>query len=252
MSYVFITGASSGIGEACARGFAAKGWNLVLAARRVDRLDKLAQSISKKHGVKIKVMNLDVTQRTMLSTLAREEADLFSQVEVLVNNAGMAKGLSTLQDGDPQDWDMMIDTNIKGLLYVTRALMPHIIKKQGHIVNIGSVAGRWAYAKGGVYCATKAAVRMLTEALRMDLHGTGVRVTTVDPGMVETEFSEVRLGDKAAAHQVYQGMQPLTAADIADAVLWAVSRPGRVNIQEIVLYPTDQASPTLVKRSPPT
>lgn len=247
---IFITGASSGIGEACARRFAAEGHDIFLAARRLERLDALAGELRKKHRIKASTMALDVTDRMALASLLKREPAL-AKTEVLLNNAGLAKGMEPLQSSDPQHWDTMIDTNLKGLLYVTRALLPPMIERgRGHVINLGSVAGRWVYPKGAVYCATKFAVRALTEGLRLDVHGTGVRVTSVDPGMVETEFSEVRLGDKRAAKAVYHGMTPLSPADVADAVYWAASRPAHVNIQEIVLFPTEQSAVGLVKRNP--
>ncbi len=249
MSYAFITGASSGIGEACARRLAQEKWNLVLVARRLDRLTRLAGELSKQHGVDVRVFPLDVTDRQGLSRLAHDESALFGKVTLLVNNAGLAIGRETLQDSRPEDWDVMFDTNVKGLLNVTHFLLPHLLRNRGHVVNIGSVAGRWAYPKGAVYCASKAAVRMLNEGMRLDLHGTGVRVTTVDAGMVESEFSQVRFaGNAELVKKVYEGMTPLAPADVADAVFWAVSRPPHVNIQEIVLYCTDQASVTMVRR----
>jgi 3-hydroxy acid dehydrogenase/malonic semialdehyde reductase len=171
---------------------------------------------------------------------------------VLVNNAGLAKGLSSIQDGDPADWEEMIDTNVKGLLSVTRAVLPHFLKNgRGHVVNLGSVAGHWVYPKGNVYVATKFAVRALTQAMRMDLSGTPIRVTEISPGMVETEFSLVRFGgDVARAKAVYSDFDPLRPEDIAETITWCVNRPARVNIQELVIYPTAQASPTLITRRP--
>lgn len=246
---VFITGASSGIGEACAWEFAANGKDLVLMARREDRLQKLATEIRAKYPVEITTCRLDVRDREGLQTWISDHAKLVDKVEILVNNAGLAQGMEPLTTGKPDDWDVMIDTNVKGLLYVTRGLMPALIKNRGHIVNVGSVAGRHTYPNGNVYCATKYAVRALNEAMRLDLHGTGVRVSEVAPGMVETEFSEVRFdGDRERAKQVYAGMQPLTAHDIADTIRWCVDRPKHVNIQEVVIYPVDQSGVQLVKR----
>jgi NADP-dependent 3-hydroxy acid dehydrogenase YdfG len=168
---------------------------------------------------------------------------VFNSVDVLINNAGLAKGLSSLQEGNPEDWDAVVDTNIKGLLYVTRAILPKMIAQgRGHVVNIGSVAGHWVYEKGNVYCASKFAVRALTEGLRFDLAGTGIRVTEISPGMVETEFSEVRYGDREKGKAVYAGRKPLSALDIAETILWCVQRPAHVDIQEVVIYPTEQAS----------
>lgn len=249
---ILITGASSGIGEACARLFCnetqTKG--LILVARRVEKLKKLKRELEKQNSkISIHVIALDISKKKNVVSVAKKYAKLFSKVEVLVNNAGVAHGLAKLQDGDPSDWDLMIDTNVKGLLYMTHVLIPHFTAKNcGHIVNLGSVAGHWVYLRGNVYCATKHAVKALNEGLRMDLAGTKVRVTAISPGMVETEFSVVRLGDQKKADAVYKGMTPLRAVDIAEAVVWAVQRPQHVNIQDIVIYPTDQASPTQVTR----
>lgn len=247
---VLITGASAGIGEAVAKAFAREGKELILVARRKDRLAALAKEIHNEHKVAVHTFGLDVRDRKAVKAWAEESGALLAQTEVLVNNAGLAKGLSTIQDGDADDWDVMIDTNIKGLLYVTRAVVPFMVhNKEGHVINIGSVAGRWAYPKGNVYAATKSAVQMLNESMRLDLNGTGIRVTEIAPGMAKTEFSLVRLGDYEKADAVYDGLTPLSADDIAEAVVWATSRPKHVNIQEIVLYPTAQASTTLVSRS---
>lgn len=240
---VFISGASSGIGEACARVFAAAGHDLVLVARRTDRLEKMAEELKSRHQISIHFFHLDVRDYQGMQKLVQDHPAVFSSIDTVINNAGMAKGLSLLQEGDPAGWDMMIDTNIKGLLYITRVLLPGLIaQKKGHIVNIGSVAGQWVYERGNVYCATKYAVHSLTEALRIDLAGTGIRVTEISPGMVETEFSKVRLEDPAKAKAVYEGKSPLTATDIAESVLWCCERPAHVNIQELVIYPTAQPS----------
>jgi len=237
---VFITGASSGIGEACARAFAAAKFPLILTARRLDRLTRLAEELSSQYGVEVYTFYLDVRNREEIEDLAQNQSKLFSRVKVLINNAGLAKGLEHIQDGKPENWDTVIDTNVKGLLYVTHTLLPHLIANKGHIVNLGSVAGHWVYENGNVYCATKYAIRALTEGLRLDLNGSGVRVTEIAPGMVETEFSEVRFEDKARAAAVYAGKTPLTASDIADSILWCVQRPAHVNIQNLVIYPTEQ------------
>lgn len=246
---VFITGASGGIGEACARAFAAARFDLVLAARREDKLQALANELAAKHRIQVDTFGLDVRSHKAVVELIEHNPRVFAGVNVLINNAGLAKGVDALQDGKPEDWDAMIDTNVKGLLYVTRALLPGMIQRgDGHIVNLGSVAGHWVYPKGNVYCATKFAVHALTEALRLDVHGTGIRVSEISPGMVETDFSLVRLGDPAKAKAVYEGLEPLTAADIAEAVLWCVQRPKRVNIQEVVIFPTAQSAVGMVKR----
>ena len=246
---VVITGASSGIGEACAWEFAKAGRGLILMARRREKLQLLAKSISEKYRVTVTPVVLDVRDKTGVARWVDEEAALAKSVEVLVNNAGLARGFEPLAAGNPDDWDEMIDTNIKGLLYMTRAFLPGLIEKKGHIVNMGSIAGAWTYPNGNVYCATKYAVRALTESLRLDVHGTGVRVTEISPGMVETDFSDVRFkGDKDRAKKVYAGTRPLMPVDIAEAVVWSVLRPKHVNIQELVIFPTDQASVTMVKR----
>ena len=246
----FVTGATSGIGLATARALAAAGYRLTLVGRREDRLRALAGEVRKAHGTEATLLALDVRDKEGLARLQRERPALFD-VDVLVNNAGLARGTEPVQEGDPDEWDEVLDTNVKGLLRVTRAILPGMVRRgRGHVVNLGSVAGRWVYPGGAVYCASKHAVRAINEGLRMDLHGTGVRVTTIDPGMVETEFSTVRFrGDAERAAKVYQGFQPLTPDDVAETLLWCLARPPHVNVQEVVLYPTAQASVTMVKRS---
>jgi len=248
---VFITGASSGIGEACARAFARAKFDLVLAARRVQRLEALAEELTSQYRVQVNTFALDVRSPKAVSQLVEGNPRVLGGVSVLVNNAGLAKGVDLLQEGKLEDWDAMIDTNVKGLLYVTRALLPGMIaRKDGHIINIGSISGQWVYPTGNVYCATKFAVRALTQGLRQDLHGTGLRVSEISPGKVETEFSEVRLdGDKAKAKAVYEGFEPLTASDIAETVLWCVQRPKRVNIQEVLIFPTAQSAAGMIHTS---
>lgn len=222
---------------------------MFLVARREDRLQNLAAKLRRDFGVKVTVAKLDVRDRQAVVSFVQSHSVTLEKVSVLINNAGLAKGFDKIQDGNVDDWELMIDTNIKGLLYVTRAILPFFVaKNEGHIVQIGSVAGRWSYPKGNVYCATKSAVKMLNEAIRLDLNGTGIRITEVAPGMVETEFSEVRLGDSSKAKSVYSGTTPLSAEDVAEAVVWSVSRPKHVNIQEIVIYPTTQAAPGMVHR----
>ena len=248
---VFITGASSGIGASCAKEFAQQGARLLLAARRSDRLSALAEELRKKYSVDVHTIRLDVRTRGEVETALGALADPWKKISVLVNNAGLASGLSTIQDGDVDDWEKMIDTNIKGVLYVTRAVVQGMIRRrEGHIINIGSIAAYQFYPNGNVYCATKAAVNALTNTMRLDLHGTGIRVSTVDPGLVETEFSIVRFhGDKVRADKTYEGMIPLTPDDIADAVVYCATRPLYVNIQQVVLMPTDQSSTTMVHRN---
>ena len=240
---VLITGASSGIGAACAKAFAEAGARLILCARRGDRLAELVTTLD----TEAEVIELDVRDReTVNPELGGREVD------VLVNNAGLAAGYEPLQTGDPDLWDRMIGTNVTGLLNVTRAVVPGMIAGgRGHVINIGSIAGRETYPNGAVYCASKAAVDRITTGLRMDLLGTGVRVATVDPGLVETEFSVVRFdGDVERANSVYAGMTPLSPDDVAEAVVWIASRPSHVQVADVVLLPTDQASATLVARRP--
>ncbi len=238
----FITGASSGIGAACAQAFAAAGHDLILIARRIDRLTEIQQKIQLKHEVSIHTFCLDIRNKIKIEELFRKHNELFENVEILINNAGLAIGLSPIQEGKPENWDTVIDTNIKGLLYVTRNFLPQMIShRRGHIVNVGSVAGHWVYEKGAVYCASKYAVRAITEGLRLDVKGTGVRITEISPGMVETEFSEVRFGNKEWGDEVYRGRKPLAASDIAETILWCTQRPAHVNIQELIIYPTEQA-----------
>ncbi len=245
---VFITGASSGIGRSCAKAFAAHGARLVLCARRYQRLEELAASLN----VPTHLIQLDVRDRRAVEAAVRALPPEFSAVDVLINNAGLSRGLSKLYEGDPDDWDEMVDTNIKGLLYVTRAILPGMVARQrGHIVNIGSVAGHYAYQNGAVYCATKAAVKSITEALKQDLLGTAVRVTSIDPGLVETEFSIVRFkGDVERAAKVYEGVTPMTPDDVADAVLFCVTRPPHVNINFLMMMAVGQSTPTTVYRQP--
>jgi serine 3-dehydrogenase len=247
---VFITGATSGFGLATAELFAANGWNLVLAGRRQDVLRTLATRLAKQHRVKATILVYDVRDLAGIRQLKETHPQAFEDVDVLVNNAGLAKGVETIQDGDPAEWDEVIDTNVKGMLYMLRAVLPPMLSKgRGHIINIGSTAGHWVYKGGAVYCATKHAEKAINEALRLDVHGSGLRVTSIDPGMVETNFSVTRFrGDVERAKKVYEGMKPLTPEDIADTIWWVVNRPAHVNVQEIILMPTDQASVRDVNR----
>jgi NADP-dependent 3-hydroxy acid dehydrogenase YdfG len=248
---VFVTGASSGIGRACAEGFARAGARLLVCARRADRLDEVTAALSA-GGAEVHGVVLDVRDRAAVAAALAGLDPAWSAIDVLVNNAGLAAGFDPLQSGDPDDWDRMIDTNVKGLLNVTRAVVPGMVERgRGHVVNIGSIAGHETYPRGAVYCATKAAVDRITQGLRLDLLGTGVRVSTVDPGMVETEFSVVRFdGDEGRAAEVYRDMTPLSAADVAEAVVWVAARPAHVQVAEVLLLPTDQASATRVARRP--
>jgi NADP-dependent 3-hydroxy acid dehydrogenase YdfG len=243
MKWALITGASAGIGEATAWQLARQGFSLFLLARRKDRLEMLQKKIEKELSVKVIIAAVDICDAGSVEAFVKNHITELKNLDVLVNNAGLAKGNAKLQDGQLSDWESMIETNVTGLLRLTRAVLPTFVaNKRGHVVNLGSVAGRWVYAGGAVYCATKFAVRALSEGMRLDLMGTGVRVTNIEPGMVQTEFSLVRFEDQAKADQVYAGMKPLTAEDIAETIGWVVGRPAHVNIQELVIFPTDQAS----------
>ena len=241
---VLITGASSGIGAATAHAFAREKCNLLLAARRRDRIDQLARHLADKYAITAQAITLDVTKQKDVDAALASLSTTWEQIDILVNNAGLSRGLTKLQEGDIGDWEEMIDTNIKGLLYVTRSILPGMVKRnKGHIINIGSIAGHQLYPAGNVYCATKFAVKALSEGLRLDLLGTGVRVTSVDPGMVQTEFSQVRFhGDTERATAVYQGLQPLSADDVAEVILFCATRPPHVDVADIIVMPTDQAS----------
>lgn len=247
---VFITGASSGIGTACANYFAKAGAKLLLCARRMDVLNNIAAQLQSEYGVEVHAFKLDVRHHAKVKEALRTLPEKWQKVDVLVNNAGLAAGLDTIQEGNVQDWEDMIDTNVKGLLYVTREVLPQMVARNaGHIINIGSIAGHETYPKGAVYCATKYAVNVLSNGLRLDLFGTKVRVSTVDPGAVETNFSAVRFkGDTKLAAAVYEGMDALTPNDVADAVLYCAPRPPHINISEVIIMPTDQASATMVSR----
>jgi NADP-dependent 3-hydroxy acid dehydrogenase YdfG len=240
----FVTGASAGIGAACAEAFAREGSHLLLAARRGARLAAEAERLVVDHGVRCHVIELDVRDRAAVEAAVADLPPAWRDVDILVNNAGLSRGLEPVHEGDATDWEEMIDTNIKGLLWVTRAVLPGMVARdRGHVINIGSVSGRQVYAGGGVYCGTKFAVRALTQGLRLDLLGTKVRCSTVDPGMVQTEFSEVRFhGDAARADQVYRNFPPLQAMDVAETVLFCATRPPHVNVQEILVMPQDQAA----------
>ncbi|HYH83093.1 MAG TPA: SDR family oxidoreductase [Longimicrobium sp.] len=246
---MLITGASAGIGAACARAFAAEGARLLLVARRAERLQELGDKL-RGNGADVYALEMDVRDGSAVAQTVASLPAEWSTIDVLVNNAGMGRGMDKLWQGAPADWDEMVDTNVKGLLYVTRAVLPGMVERgHGHVINLGSVAGHEVYPGGAVYCATKHAVGAITRGLRMDVLGTGVRVSTVDPGMVETEFSVVRFhGDEERAKNVYRNMNPLTPDDIAETVLWVATRPPHVCIDEIIIKPTDQASATMVHR----
>ncbi|MCV3214386.1 SDR family oxidoreductase [Plectonema radiosum NIES-515] len=250
---VLITGASSGIGAACAKILALTGAKLILAARRQERLQQLAAELVEtfdEKSLQIHLLELDVRDRSAVESAISNLPPEWSDIDILINNAGLSRGLDKLHEGDTQDWEEMIDTNIKGLLYLTRYVVPGMVKRdRGHVVNIGSIAGHQTYPKGNVYCGTKAAVKAISEGLKQDLLGTPIRVTSVDPGMVETEFSQVRFhGDGDRAKLVYQGVTPLTPEDVADVIFFCVTRPTHVNINEVILMPVDQASATIVYR----
>ncbi len=246
---VLITGASSGIGAACAKIFAASGAKLILAARRLEKLQQLIETLNIKLS-DVLTVKLDVRDRIAVESTISTLPPEFSHIDILINNAGLSRGLDKLHEGDFQDWEEMIDTNIKGLLYLTRYVVPGMVQRgKGHIINIGSIAGHQTYPNGNVYCGTKAAVKAISEGLKQDLLGTPIRVTSVDPGMVETEFSNVRFyGDTQRAEKVYAGVTPLTADDVADVIFFCATRPAHVNINEVILMPVDQASATLVNR----
>jgi 3-hydroxy acid dehydrogenase / malonic semialdehyde reductase len=248
---ILITGASSGIGEACARRFAAEGAELILWARRMDRLAVIAAELQTQHGRAVRTAEVDVRDRQHVFESARLLAEADAVPHVLLNNAGLASGLAPFQESDPEDWDRMIDTNIKGLLTVTRAIMPLMIERgRGHIINIGSLAGHMTYPRGNVYAATKYAVRALTEGMNLDAAGTAVRVSSVDPGLVETEFSVVRFhGDEERARSVYAGFTPLSGEDVADAVCYIAGLPDHVNVLDLVLVPTAQRNVYVVDRA---
>ncbi len=247
---VFITGASSGIGKSCARAFAAEGARVLMCARRADRLKGFAAELRKEFGVPVHHFGLDIRDQPAVEKAVGGLTKDWRAIEVLVNNAGLSRGLSKLHEGLLSDWEEMIDTNVKGLLYVSRAVIPGMVEREsGHVINIGSIAGYEVYPGGNVYCATKYAVRALSKGLRLDLNGTPVRVSEVAPGMVETEFSVVRFhGDKERAGKVYQGLTPLSPDDIADAVVLCATRPPHVNVSLMIVMPTAQASTTLVHR----
>ncbi len=247
---VLVTGASSGIGQACAEIFAEAGCRLILAARRRDRLDELAARLRAETRTEVSASALDVRDRKAVDAFVGGFEPAWSDIDILVNNAGLARGLAPLHEGEVADWEQMIDTNVKGLLWVTRAVLPGMVERgSGHVINIGSIAGHETYPGGNVYCASKHAVTAIGRALNIDTLGTGVRVSSVDPGLVETEFSVVRFhGDQKRADIVYEGLDPLTGRDVADAVLYCATRPPHANVREMVLMPSAQASSVHVHR----
>ncbi len=248
--HVLVTGASAGIGEACAQTFAEQGCRLTLWARRRDRLDALRDTLAKQHRVPVEVETVDVRDRDWVSAACDALDASIGTPDVLINNAGLASGLSKVYEGDFEDWDKMIDTNVKGLLNVSRFILPAMVKRNsGHVINIGSIAGHLVYPNGNVYNATKFAVRALTQGMNVDLVDTNVRVSSVDPGAVDTEFSLVRFhGDSERAARVYDGFQPLTAADVAETVLFVANAPEHVNVLDVVVMPTVQRNPYVLRR----
>jgi hypothetical protein len=247
---VFITGATSGFGEAIARRFAQDGDQLILTGRRKDRLDKLSRELQDLYEVPSLALSFDIRSRKAAEEAVNSLPEEWKQIDILVNNAGLAAGLDPIDQADPDDWDRMIDTNVKGLLYISRAIIPLMTARgHGHIFNIGSIAGKEVYPKGNVYCATKHAVDALTKGMRMDLLAYGIRITQIAPGAAETEFSFVRFkGDAEKARQVYQGFEPLKAEDIAGIVFYVASLPERISISDMLVTPAAQASMMLINR----
>jgi NADP-dependent 3-hydroxy acid dehydrogenase YdfG len=244
-----ITGATSGIGKAIAERFAENGIQLVLCGRRQERLDAVKANLSQK--TKVHTLNFDVRDKEMVFERINSLPEDFSNIDILINNAGNAHGLDFIDEGSIADWDAMLDINVKGLLYVSKAIIPKMVaKKEGHIINIGSTAGKEVYPKGNVYCASKHAVDAINQGMRIDLNAHGIRVGAVNPGLVETEFSDVRFkGDTDRASNVYKGFQPLTPEDVADIVHFVVTRPSHVNIADLVVMCTAQASSTIVTKN---
>ncbi|MBP2628864.1 MAG: Serine 3-dehydrogenase [Firmicutes bacterium] len=248
---IFISGASSGIGKACAEVFARAGAHLILCARSIEKVREIASVLKEQYQVEILTCKLDVQDKKAVNEVIDRLPENWRKIDILVNNAGLARGLEKLHQGDTDDWDAMIDTNVKGLLYLTRKIVPFMLENQvnGHIINIGSTAGIHAYPGGAVYCATKAAVKFISDGLRMDLVDKPIRVTNVQPGMVETNFSVVRFhGDKEKADSVYEGIKVLTAEDIANIVVFAASAPPHVQICEVTVTPTNQATGGIVHK----
>lgn len=242
---ILITGATSGFGKACAHAFASKHHRLILTGRRTDRLQSESETLTKKYGVEVLTLNFDVRNREAVKKAIDEIPAEWRNIDILINNAGLAAGSDPLQYGNMDDWEQMIDTNVKGLLYVTKNVFPLLLQSHcPHIVNIGSIAGKEVYAKGNVYCATKFAVDALTRGMRIDMLSHGIKVSQIAPGAAETEFSTVRFkGDMDAVANVYKGFAPLQAEDIAEAVLWVTGLPAHININDMVIMPTAQASP---------
>lgn len=249
---VFITGATSGIGKSTAYAFAAEGSNLILCARRYELLKEIEEDIINKYGVKVYSFKLDVRNREEVIKAINDFPEEWKKIDILVNNAGLGRNFSPLYMDNPEGWEEMIDTNVKGLLYVTKEVIPLMIQNgSGHIINLGSIAGHEAYPNGAVYCSTKFAVAAITKAIRAELVDKNIRVSTVDPGAVETNFSNIRFyGDTQKAKNVYKGIDPLTGDDIAEAIIFCATRPKHVNINEMIIMPSVQASSTVIYRRP--
>ncbi len=245
---IFITGATAGFGKAIAYKFAAHGWDVIINGRRKERLTAIERDLKDQYNARVLSLPFDIRDREEVTRSIQSLPHDWKNIDVLVNNAGLASGLSTIQEGDPDDWDLMIDTNVRGLLYVSRQIMPQMVAQhRGHIINISSIAGKEAYAKGNVYCATKHAVDALTKSMRIDLLEHGIKVTSIDPGAAETEFSLVRFhGDVERAKKAYQGYEPLHADDIADIAYFAATRPAHVVLNDIVVTPLAQANTSYI------
>ncbi len=245
----FITGATSGIGMATAKLFAQNGVKLILCGRREDRLKKLSEELST--WTEVHTLNFDIRNKEGVFSAVKSLPKDFSEIDILINNAGNAHGMDTIDEGNTDDWDAMLDINVKGLLYVSKAIIPGMVeRKSGQIINIGSTAGKEVYPKGNVYCASKHAVDAINQGMRIDLNGKGIKVGAINPGMVETEFSEVRFkGDYDRAEKVYQGFTPLKAEDVADIIWFSVTRPAHVNIADLTVMCLDQASSTIVNKN---
>lgn len=247
---ILITGASSGIGRATAECFAKEGAKLLLIARSSDKLSDLAEHLSGEYGVEVHTVQLDVRDREAVERALDSLPTAWQAIDVLVNNAGLALGLEPLHEGDIDQWEQMIDTNIKGVLFITRFVLGNMLKRnRGHIINIGSISARQVYSGGVVYCATKFALRAISEGIKMDAHGTPIRTTSIDPGMVESQFSVTRFsGDQSKAEAVYEGLTPLQPEDVADAIVYAATRPAHVNVREMQIFPTAQTASHLIDR----
>lgn len=248
---VFITGASSGIGKSCAEKYAENGYNLIISARRLHILNEIKEDLENRFNISVLPLELDVTNRGEVVKKIAELPLEWKEIDILINNAGGALGMEKFQEGSFADWDQMIDANVKGVLYMTRVIINDMIKRdRGHVINIGSIAGRYAYPNGAVYCASKAAVKLISDGLRIDTVDSKIRVTNIEPGLVETDFSKVRFhGDEERAKGVYQGIEALTPEDIADLVFYCSNVPARVQICEVLVTPNNQASATSVYKN---